>query len=53
MKQFKKAWKLSHDLLVKRHGRFMYVTTLESHKDGYPHLYALLLLGGLLLIKMS
>jgi hypothetical protein len=42
MRMLKRAWKLLHDLLSKRYGKFMYVTMLEPHKDGYPHLHVLI-----------
>ena len=42
MRMLKRAWKLLHDLLMKRYGKFMYVAVLEPHKDGYPHLHVLI-----------
>ena len=42
MRMLKTAWKYLHDLLTKRYGKFMYVAVLEPHKDGYPHLHALI-----------
>jgi hypothetical protein len=42
MRLLKKAWKNLHDFLVKKRGRFEFVTVLEPHKDGFPHLHILL-----------
>jgi hypothetical protein len=42
MRMLKRAWKLLHDLLTKRYGKFMYVAVLEPHRDGYPHLHVLI-----------
>lgn len=41
MRLLKIAWKALHDLLVKRHGRFDFISVLEPQRDGYPHLHVL------------
>lgn len=42
MRQLKKTWKSLQDLLTKRKGKFDFITVLEPHRDGYPHLHALI-----------
>jgi len=42
MRLLKRGWKLLHDLLIKRYGKFAYIAVLEPHRDGYPHLHILI-----------
>jgi len=42
MRLIKKVWNMLNDMLKKRGIEFSYVSVLEPHQDGYPHLHVLM-----------